>query len=168
MLKEILTITLFPGLMLIAATSDLLSMTIPNRLIFALAAGFFVLAPLIGFGWADIGVHVAVGLAAFVLSAVLFWLRWIAGGDVKLFVATSLWVGPQWIVAYSLFAGALGMSLALILLFLRTLPLPKLLTSQGWLVRLHNPKEGIPYGIALAGAGLLVYPSTPFMAALVN
>jgi prepilin peptidase CpaA len=87
---------------------------------------------------------------------------------VKLFVATSLWLGPQWIVAYSLFAGVLGMSLALILLFLRMLPLPELLTSQGWLVRLHNPKEGIPYGIALAGAGLLVYPSTPFMAALVN
>jgi prepilin peptidase CpaA len=41
-----------------------------------------------------------------------------------------------------------------------------MLNGQGWLVRLHNPKEGVPYGIALAAAGLLVYPQTPFMAAL--
>jgi prepilin peptidase CpaA len=168
MLNEILTVTLFPGLMLIAAFSDLLSMTIPNRLIFVLTAGFFVLGPLTGFGWADVGVHVAVGLAAFGVSVVVFWLGWIAGGDVKLFVATSLWIGPKLIIVYSLYAGVLGMSLALMLLFLRALRLPAMLASQRWLVRLHSPKEGIPYGIALAGAGLLVYPSTPFIAALVN
>jgi prepilin peptidase CpaA len=33
-------------------------------------------------------------------------------------------------------------------------------------VRLHSPQEGVPYGIALAAAGLLVYPDTPFMVAL--
>jgi len=48
----------------------------------------------------------------------------------------------------------------------RGVPLPAMLTSQGWLVRLHDPKEGVPYGFALAAAGLLVYPETPFMAAL--
>jgi prepilin peptidase CpaA len=45
-------------------------------------------------------------------------------------------------------------------------PLPATLSSQGWLVRLHSPEEGVPYGIALAASGLLVYPGTPFMAAL--
>ena len=40
------------------------------------------------------------------------------------------------------------------------------LAGQGWIVRLHDAKEGVPYGIALAAAGLLVYPDTPFMAAL--
>ena len=59
MLKEIIAITLFPGLMLSAGLSDLLSMTIPNRLTFVLTAGFFVLAPLTGFDWAYIGVHIA-------------------------------------------------------------------------------------------------------------
>jgi len=143
-------------------------MTIPNRLIIALAAGFFIMAALIGLGWADISVHVAVAIGAFALSLTLFWLGWIAGGDVKLFVATSLWIGPQLIVAYSLYASVLGGGLALIFLFWRALRLPSMLTSQGWLVRLHRPKEGIPYGIALAGAGLLIYPSTPFMSLLVN
>jgi prepilin peptidase CpaA len=54
----------------------------------------------------------------------------------------------------------------LALLFWRGVPLPEMLISQNWLVRLHDPKEGVPYGIALAAAGLLVYPQTPFMAAL--
>jgi prepilin peptidase CpaA len=41
-----------------------------------------------------------------------------------------------------------------------------MLHAQNWLMRLHNPKEGVPYGIALAAAGLLVYRETPFVAAL--
>jgi prepilin peptidase CpaA len=168
MLKGLLITTLFPGLMVVAAFADLLSMTIPNWLTIALAAGFFIVAALIGLEWADISVHIAVAIGAFALSLTLFWLGWIAGGDVKLFVATSLWVGPQWIVAYSLYASVFGMILALILLFLRALRLPSMLMSQGWLVRLHNPEEGIPYGIALAGAGLLIYPSAPFMSVLCN
>jgi prepilin peptidase CpaA len=58
------------------------------------------------------------------------------------------------------------MALALALLLWRKMPLPAMLKSQGWLVRLHSPKEGVPYAIALAAAGLLVYPQSPFMAAL--
>ena len=168
MFKGLLITTFFPGLMVVAAFTDLLSMTIPNWLIIALAAGFFIAAALIGLGWADISVHIAVAIGAFALSLAMFSLGWIGGGDVKLFVATSLWVGPQWIVAYSLYASVFGMILALILLFLRAVRLPSMLMSQGWLVRLHNPEEGIPYGIALAGAGLLIYPSAPFMTVLAN
>ena len=66
----------------------------------------------------------------------------------------------------TLYAALLGGALTLLLLFWRNWPLPAMLTSQGWLTRLHSPKEGVPYGIALAAAGLLLYPETPFMAAL--
>jgi len=90
MFKGLLITTLFPGLMVFAAFTDLLTMTIPNRLIIALAAGFFIMAALIGLGCADISFHIAVALAAFALGLTLFWLGWIGGGDVKLFVATSL------------------------------------------------------------------------------
>jgi len=64
------------------------------------------------------------------------------------------------------FSALIGGALTLALLFWRGVPLPEMLISQNWLVRLHDPKEGVPYGIALAAAGLLVYPQTPFMAAL--
>jgi prepilin peptidase CpaA len=168
MIKDLLIVTMFPGAMALAALSDLLSMTVPNRLALALAVGFFLVAPLAGLGWGDIGVHVALALLALALTFALFSFGWVGGGDVKLFTATCLWLGPETIVTYGIYAGLLGGALTLLLLFWRSLRLPAMLTSQGWLVRLHSPKEGVPYGIALAAAGLLVYPGTPFVAALGN
>jgi prepilin peptidase CpaA len=166
MIKDLLLLTIFPGAMAFAAATDLFTMTLPNRLAVGLVVLFFVLAPIAGLGWSDVGLHVALALAALAVTFCLFSLGWIGGGDAKLFAATCLWLGPGAILAYAIYAALLGGALTLMLLFLRQLPLPLLLTSQGWIARLHNPEEGVPYGIALAAAGLLVYPATPFMAAL--
>ncbi len=75
-------------------------------------------------------------------------------------------MAPRRILAYGIYVALFGGALTLLLLFWRGMPLPSMLTSQGWLMRLHSPKEGVPYGIALAAAGLLVYRETPFVAAL--
>ena len=166
MIKDLLILTIFPGAMALAAATDLFTMTVPNRLALALVACFFVVAPLVGLEWSDVSLHVALALAALVVTFALFSFGWIGGGDAKLFTATCLWLGPEALFAYSIYTALLGGALTLMLLFWRGLPLPAMLTSQGWLVRLHSPKEGVPYGIALAAAGLLVYPETPFMAAL--
>ena len=40
------------------------------------------------------------------------------------------------------------------------LVLPNALSRQEWIVRLHDRKSGIPYGITIAIAGLQVYPAT--------
>jgi prepilin peptidase CpaA len=167
-LKELLILTIFPGAMALAALSDLLSMQIPNRLTIAFGGGFFLVAPLIGLGWGDIGIHIALAILALTLAFVPFTLGWIGGGDVKLFAATCLWLGPSAITAYSIYVGLLGGALTLVLLIWRGRRLPAVLRARAWLARLHNPKEGVPYGIALAAAGLLVYPSTPFVAAIAN
>jgi prepilin peptidase CpaA len=166
MIKDLLVLTIFPGAMAFAAATDLFTMTIPNRLALILVAGFFLVAPLVGFGWSDLGLHFAIAVAALIIAFILFTFGWIGGGDAKLFAATCLWLGPEMLFNYSLYAALLGGLLTLGLLFWRTMPLPAVLTGQGWLVRLHSPKEGVPYGIALAAAGLFIYPQTPFMAAL--
>jgi prepilin peptidase CpaA len=166
MIKDILILTIFPGTMALAAASDFFTMTIPNRLVLALASGFFVVAPLAGLGWSDIELHIALALAALIFAFTLFSFGWIGGGDAKLFATTCLWLGPAAILTYSVAAALIGCGLTLLLLIWRGLPLPVMLSSKSWLVRLHSPREGAPYGIALAGAGLLVYPATPFMAAL--
>ena len=80
MTKELLIVTIFPGAMALAAATDLFTMTVPNRLALALAAGFFLVAPLVGYGWADIGLHVAVALAALLVTFILFSFGWIGGG----------------------------------------------------------------------------------------
>ena len=133
MIKELLIVTIFPGAMALAAATDLFTMTVPNRLALALAAGFFLVAPLVGYGWADIGLHVAVALAALLVTFILFSFGWIGGGDAKLFAATCLWFGPEQVFTYSIYAALLGGALTLLLLFWRGLPLPVMLTSQGWL-----------------------------------
>ena len=48
--------------MAFAAASDLFTMTLPNRLALALVLFFFVVAPLVGLGWSDVGLHVALAL----------------------------------------------------------------------------------------------------------
>lgn len=168
MIKDLLLLTIFPGAMAFAAATDLFTMTLPNRLALAIVAFFFVLAPIAGLGWSEVGLHVALALAALALAFALFSLGWIGGGDAKLFAATSLWLGPQILLTYSLTTAMIGGALTLGLLFWRNFPLPAALIGQNWLVRLHDTKEGIPYGIALAAAGLLAYPDTPFMAAIGN
>ena len=166
MLKELLILTVFPGAMALAAASDLFTMTLPNRLVLALVLFFFMMAPLVGLGWSDVGLHVALALLALAGTSSLFSFGWMGGGDVKLFAATCLWLKPETLISYSVYAGLIGMALALALVLWRKTPLPAMLSSQDWMVRLHSPKEGVPYGIALAAAGLLVYPQSPFMAAL--
>jgi prepilin peptidase CpaA len=166
MIKDLLILTIFPGAMICAAATDLFTMTLPNRLALALVVCFFVVATLTGLGWHAVELHVALALAALAVTFSFFSLGWIGGGDAKLFAATCLWLGPAAVFTYSIYVTLIGFGLTLLVLLWRGLPLPGLLSSQSWLVRLHNPREGVPYGIALAAAGLLVYPATPFVATL--
>ncbi len=166
MITNLLIITVFPLAMALAAATDLFSMTVPNWISLLLVVGFAVLAPLVGLGWSDIGLHVVLAAAALVVTFAMFSFGWIGGGDAKLFAATCLWLGPGAVLVYSIYAALIGGVLTLLILFVRSVPLPAVLNAQSWLARLHSPKEGVPYGIALAAAGLLVYPDTPFMAAL--
>jgi prepilin peptidase CpaA len=168
MIIDLLIITIFPAAMAFAAVNDLFSMTVPNWLPLMLVAGFAVLAPAVGLGWLDVGVHVALGVGALVVAFAMFAFGWIGGGDAKLFAATCLWMGLEGTLLYAVYASLLGGLLTVLIMVLRSVPLPAPLFSQGWLLRLHDSKEGVPYGIALAVAGLLAYPVTPFMAALLS
>ena len=92
MLVKAIELTLFPAVMAFAASSDLLTMTIANRVSIILVAGFGALAVLTGMSAAGLMSHV--GAAAVVLSVVFvfFACGWI-GGDAKLAAATALWLG---------------------------------------------------------------------------
>ena len=53
--------------------------------------------------------------------------------------------------------------LTLAMIQFRLMPLPQALAEQEWVKRLHQLDGGVPYGIALAAAALLIYPDTPWM-----
>jgi prepilin peptidase CpaA len=166
MIRDILILGLFPAAMVYAAVSDLFTMTISNKLSLAVAGGFFLVALAIGMPFADIGSHVLAGVAVLAVSFCLFAFGWIGGGDAKLVAATALWFGFQHLFEYLFIASLLGGGMALFLISVRRFPLPLALVGTRWIERLHASNTGIPYGIALAAAGLMVYPQTLFMRAL--
>ncbi len=166
MVAETIRLLLFPTLMAFAASSDLLTMTISNRICLILAGGFFVLAPFAGLSLADIGAHAGAGALVLAIAFGCFARGWIGGGDAKLAAATALWFGFEHLLEYLLYASLLGGVLTVLLLQFRTWPMPGMLARQVWACRLHEKNAGVPYGIALAAAALLVYPDTAWMQAL--
>jgi prepilin peptidase CpaA len=163
MVIEAVRLLLFPALMAFAASSDLLTMTISNRLTLGLAAAFFVLAAVVGMPIAEIVTHLQAAAVVLVVSFVFFARGWIGGGDAKLAAATALWLGWGHLLEYLLYASLIGGVLTFALIEFRKLVLPPLLAGRAWIERLHRPESGIPYGIALAAAALIVYPYTTWM-----
>jgi prepilin peptidase CpaA len=166
MLTDTIRLLLFPALMAFAASSDLLTMTISNRISLALAGAFFLLTLVTGMSLAALGMHLAAGAIVLAVCFGFFSQGWIGGGDAKLASATALWFGFDFLLDYLIYASLFGGVLTLVLIQFRKLPLPGPLARQAWILRLHDAGGGIPYGIALAAAALTVYPKTGWMPAI--
>jgi prepilin peptidase CpaA len=165
MLVDAIRLLLFPAMMAFAASSDLLTMTISNRVSLILLGGFVVLAVVTGMSAATLATHVGAALLVFAIVFVMFAQGWIGGGDAKLAAVTALWLGFDQLLAYFVYASIFGGLLTFLMLRFRFLPLPSFLARQEWAQRLHRMDSGVPYGIALAAAALLIYPQTVWMAA---
>jgi prepilin peptidase CpaA len=164
MVADAIRLMLFPAMMAFAASTDLLTMTISNRVSLILVGGFFVLAAIVGMSMADVLSHLGAAMLVLAVAFAFFTQGWIGGGDAKLAAATALWLGFDHLLAYLVYASLFGGALTLALLQFRLMPLPRILAKQEWAQRLHRKDGGVPYGIALAAAALAVYPETSFMA----
>ena len=162
------TLLFFPALMIFAAFSDLFTMTISNIVSAVLIISFFALAILFGLPGEEIGLHVACGFCVLVLTFVFFTRGWVGGGDAKLASSTALWLGFDHLLDYGLYAALMGGVLTVAILILRRWPLPSFLRAREWIVRLHDRGNGVPYGIALALAGLILYPETAIWLSAAN
>jgi|SRR5579884_1620021 len=150
-------LTGFAIVMAAAAFEDFRRLVIPNLLPLLLCALwplYFAAGP----SW--YGAVAAIGCAAAVFcgGAILFARGWLGGGDVKLLTAAALWAGPE-TPSLLMLTSVLGGALALFLL----LPFGRqmLATAQAKLGR--PPVQAgrglampVPYGIAIAGAALIV------------
>jgi len=136
--------------LLVAAFTDLRSRHIGNWLTggIALAAPLFWWAsglPLWADPWTETSVasQLAVALAAFIVLAGLFALNAMGGGDVKLLAALALWIAPllflKLLIVMALVGGVLTLAFG------------------AWhIARRQREKLAIPYGVAIAMAGLWV------------
>ena len=153
MLTDTARLLLFPAMMAFAASSDLFTMTISNRVSLILIAGFFALALASGMSPNDVLSHVGAAFAVLAVAFVFFARGWIGGGDAKLAAATALWLGFDHLMDYLLYASLFGGVLTLLMIRFRLMPLPAMLADQEWVKRLHRLDGGVPYGIALAACG---------------
>jgi prepilin peptidase CpaA len=165
MLIDAIRLTLFPAMMAFAASSDLFTMTIANRVSLILLGGFGLLAVLTGMSAADMLSHAGAAAAALAVVFAFFTCGWIGGGDAKLAAVTVLWLGFAHLADYLLYASLLGGALTVLIIQFRAVPLPRMFVGREWAERLHRRDGGVPYGIALAAAALLIYPHTEWMAA---
>jgi len=159
-------LTIFPLCMVVAAVYDLTTFTIPNKLSIALVIGFFVMALITGVSLGEIAIHLGVGFAVLLVGMGLFAMNLVGGGDAKFFAATALWIGWTPLLYYIVLFAIIGGAFSLLLLLFRQMILPEFLIRQKWIEKLHDRQSGIPYGVALAGGGLIVFPETTlFLAA---
>jgi prepilin peptidase CpaA len=167
-IMETALLVIFPGLMACAAASDLLTMTIPNKLSLALVVAFAGFALAGTLAWDAILMHVAAGTVVLLLCFAMFAFGWIGGGDAKLAAAIALWFGFGVLLDYLLLAAVAGGALTIAILCLRGTTLPAFALRWDWLTRLHDRRSGVPYGIALAAAALVIYPHTPIWHAVLQ
>lgn len=157
-LIDLLLLGLYPALLCAAIGADLSRRVIPNLLVGALLAGFAVLAVLSPL--ADLSLRLMVAGAVTAAGFALFAQDLIGAGDAKLAGALALWLDPVqvplFIIACSLIGAVLTLA-ATLTARARRLPLSRpaaLLARTG---------ETLPYGVALAGAGLLLHPYSSLM-----
>ncbi len=162
-----LSIFVLPAFMILAAITDCASLRIPNWLTGLTALAFFPMAFATGMPLAEIGWHLAAGLALFFAGYALFALRLFGGGDAKLMAAAGLWFGTSESLNFLIMTALAGGALALIIACWAFASMSWDMTGSDkslplrQRIRQWTPK--LPYGIALAVGAILVFPNTWWM-----
>lgn len=158
---EALPLIAFAALLIIAACSDVATMTIPNWVSIALAAAFPVLALAFGVPLPLIGLHLVFGFAVLVVCFLLFQARIFGGGDAKLIAAAAVWTGFAAFGQFALWTALAGGVLALALLLTRKWMKPAE-ARPAYVNRLLKVQGGVPYGVAIMTGGLMALSALPF------
>lgn len=138
--------------LLVAAFTDIRRRQIDN----GLNAGIALAAPLFWWAtglslWPGVALQFALAIVAFLVLAGLFAMRAMGGGDVKLLTALALWLPAQQFFHLVVLMALLGGVLTVMLAF--------------WhIARRQRDKLKIPYGVAIASAGMWVLGTTDWAA----
>ncbi len=165
---QILSNSLLPILLIIAAASDVLSLRIPNWLNILTAALFFPMAWATGMPLHEFGIHLAVGLGLFMAGFMFFQFGLFGGGDAKLMAAAGLWFGSAQALPF-LFMTALAGGLLAVFVGLWSV------VAMHWDIhasdlkmasfgkRLFSLKPNVPYGLAFAVGGIIAFKDSWWM-----
>ena len=138
------------GIVTWAAISDLRTNVIPN----SANVGLFVLwtAWVVSGADASPWYSLAIGVAVFLVGAVLFHFGQMGGGDVKFLAALGIWAGPAEILPFLLQVAVAGGALTTAWIINGRFVAPAL----GRVVH-DDAKRVVPYGVAIAAGAYLMY-----------
>lgn len=146
---------MFVGPLLVAAYTDITRYRIPNAICLAMLALFPLgqwLAPM-PVPWS---LHILTAFVALGVGLMLFIPGLFGGGDAKLMAVCGLWLGPTAMLAALVLTAVTGGVLCLLLILLRAVLHAKIAVLE---------KGGpIPYGLAIAAAGILLSGRLPMLA----
>lgn len=167
---DVIALSVFAVVMAIAAYEDFRRLVIPNLLPVILCVTWplhFAASPSLLGGSSVNGCAAAIGcaLAVFLVGAALFARGYLGGGDVKLLATATLWAGAVGTPSLLVLTGILGGALTLFLIMPfgaqlaaagRALLAPSAMSAD------PNAAKSVPYGVAIAGAALIVILSSHF------
>lgn len=150
------------SLSLMAARSDVRSMTIDNAYSLFIVAAFAVCYLLLFLGgkvniFGPLWSHLAAGVLMFILTAGLFALGALGGADSKLTSALALWVGLKGLPVFLIFMTLIGGLLGVMTLLLERKPVLPSPIDGSWIARAQSGERNVPYGIAIAGGALAAF-----------
>ena len=121
---------------------------IPNWLV-GLMLFSYPVAVFMAHSGVDWKMALAAAMAILIAGYIIFALKFMGAGDIKLMTACALWVGAQHVLDFLIAVSLLGGVLAVSVLFIRkAIPfLPKKIET---LPRIFRDREPVPYGIAIA------------------
>ena len=131
-----------------AAAWDLHRREIPDSCSVAIMVAAAVLGAVQTVGWLAALSALSAGLALFAAGAGLFRAGIVGGGDVKLVAALGAWFGWAGLPGFLLLMALFGGVLAVVIVGLRAARIGE----RSWLAA----ERGVPYGVAIAAAGMLV------------
>jgi prepilin peptidase CpaA len=155
---DVIALPVFAVVMAFAAFEDFRRLVIPNLLPVILCIAWplhFAATPSL------VGALSAIGcaLAVFIVGAALFARGFLGGGDVKLLTAATLWAGAAGTPSLLVLTGLLGGALTLFLLMpfgAQLAEASRAFMGPSAISANHAAAKSVPYGVAIAGAGLIV------------
>ncbi len=160
--------SMLPLLLIVAAASDATSFRIPNWLTGLMALLFFPMAWATAMPLHEFTIHVLAGVVLFAVGFGFFQLRIFGGGDAKLMAAAGLWFGTSQVLPFLFMTTLAGGLLGLVIGCWS-------MASISWEIhgenidiagigkKLRSLKPNVPYGLAFAIGGIIVFKDSWWM-----
>lgn len=149
------------GVGALSCLSDLKGMKIPNLHFVIVTIAFFLawLAnDLSGAGaMDDLSSHLKAGGVVLLVGMVMFFMKWIGGGDSKLVAAYSLWIGLPMLPVFLFYMATAGAILGIMALILKKWKPFKTTQTQSWVARVQSGESVVPYGIPIVFGSVVTF-----------